>query len=48
MLPGIAELVMGKDDPLSKKDVALLEVIAAVYLQQKQMYENHKTLIKKG
>ncbi len=46
MLSETADLVMGKYDPLSKKDVALLEVIAAVYLQQKQMYDDHTNTCK--
>lgn len=40
MLPEETVLEMGKDYPLSKRDVELLKVIAEVYLQQKQMYDN--------
>jgi len=39
-------LEMGKDYPLSKRDLALLEVIETVYLQQKQMYDDNTNTCK--
>jgi len=39
LLPDMTVLEMGKDYPLSKNDLLLFEVIQAVYLQQKQMYD---------
>jgi hypothetical protein len=39
MLPDLEELVMGKSYPLSKKEMALFEVIQKVYEQQKKMYD---------
>jgi hypothetical protein len=41
MLPNPLVLEMGKDYPLSQKGLDLLEVIKAVYLQQKQMYDEN-------
>ena len=46
MLPDMLVLKMGKEYPLSKKDLALLEVIALVYLQQKQMYDDNTNTCK--
>jgi len=40
MLPDPQVLVLGKDFPLTKKDLLLFEVIQKVYLQQKQMYDD--------
>lgn len=42
LLPDSSDLVMGKDYPLTKKKLDLLEVIETVYEQQLQMY-NEKT-----
>ncbi len=42
LMPNPKTLKMGKDYPLTKRDLALFEVIQRVYLQQKQMYD-HKT-----
>lgn len=39
MLPDFSILEMGKDYPLSKTDVSLLEIIETMYLQQQQMYD---------
>ena len=47
LLLDTATLEMGKDYPLSKRDLALLEVIETVYLQQKQMYDDNTTPVKK-
>lgn len=41
MLPDGAILQMGKDYPLSKRDLALFDIIEKVYLQQKQMYDDN-------
>jgi hypothetical protein len=38
-LPVSTDIIMGKNAPLSKKELALLEVLEKVYLQQKQMYD---------
>ena len=46
MLPNTATLEMGKDYPLSKKELALLKVIETVYLQQKQMYDDNTNTCK--
>jgi len=40
MLPNPNKLSLGKEYPLTKKELEFLEVIAAVYLQQKQMFDN--------
>jgi IS5 family transposase len=39
MLPVSADLKMGKDYPLAKKDLELLKTIEELYSQQKQMYD---------
>jgi len=39
MLPEPSDLVMGKEYPLSKKDLDLLEILEQVYWQQKQMFD---------
>jgi hypothetical protein len=41
MLPKTADLVMGNCKPLAKK-IKILELITAVNLQQKQMYDTYK------
>ena len=46
MLSEMAVLEMGKDYPLTKKDLELLEVIRTVYLQQKQMYDDNTNTCK--
>lgn len=46
MIPSALNLVMGKDFPLSKKDLQQLEIIEAVYLQQKQMYNDNTNTCK--
>jgi hypothetical protein len=38
-LPVSTDLIMGENAPLSKKELALLEVLEKVYLQQKQIYD---------
>jgi len=38
MLPDLDVLIMGKDYPLSEKNILLLEVITKMYLQQQQMF----------
>jgi len=40
LLPDSSVLKMGKNYPLTAKDLALFEVIKKVYLQQKQMYDD--------
>ena len=40
MLPDSSILELGKNYPLTKKDLLLFEVIQKVYLQQKQMYDD--------
>jgi hypothetical protein len=40
MLPDPEILELGKQYPLTKKDILLLEIIQKVYLQQKQMYDD--------
>lgn len=40
MLPSTDEIHFGKDYPLTKKDIALFEVIKLVYAQQKQLYDD--------
>lgn len=46
LLPDMISLELGKDYPLSKKDLDLLEVIKAVYSQQKQMYDENTNTCK--
>ena len=46
MLPKAAIIEMGKDYPLSKKDLALIKIIEQVYLQQKQMYDENTNTCK--
>tara|TARA_B110000208_G_scaffold27772_1_gene36348 strand:+ start:10602 stop:11837 length:1236 start_codon:yes stop_codon:yes gene_type:complete len=46
MLLDTDDLVMGKEYPLFKKDLALIEVIETVYLQQKQMYDDNTNTCK--
>ena len=46
LLPDNTVLAMGKQYPLSKKDVALLEIIKTLYEQQKQMYDTNTNTCK--
>jgi IS5 family transposase len=46
MLPKVAILEMGKDYPLSKKELVLIKTIEQVYLQQKQMYDENTNTCK--
>lgn len=46
MVPKATDLVLGNCEPLSKKDAKLLELITAVILQQKQMYDIYKKTYK--
>jgi len=46
MLSNSVNLEMGKYYPLTKKDLDLIEVIAQVYLQQKQMYDDNTNTCK--
>lgn len=46
MMPSPADLVMGKEYPLSKKELELLKVIEQVYEQQKQMYDENTNTCK--
>ena len=39
MLPNTQELVLGKDYPLTRADLDMLETIKKLYIQQKQMYD---------
>jgi hypothetical protein len=46
MLSSIADLELGKDYPLTKKELEQIEVIKLVYQQQKQMYDTKSTTCK--
>jgi IS5 family transposase len=46
MLPDIAALKMVQDYPLTKKELDFLQIIKAVYLQQKQMYDENTNTCK--
>lgn len=46
LMPNASDLILGKNHPLSKKDLALIEVIEAVYQQQKEMYDNNTNTCK--
>jgi len=46
MLPNQEALHLGKDYPLSKKDIELFEVIKLLYRQQKQMYDENTNTVK--
>ena len=39
MLPNTQALVLGKDYPLTRADLDMLETIKKLYIQQKQMYD---------
>ena len=39
LLPNTQELVLGKDYPLTRADLDMLETIKKLYIQQKQMYD---------
>lgn len=46
LLPDNTVLAMGKQYPLSQKDIALLEIIKTLYEQQKQMYDTNTNTCK--
>jgi hypothetical protein len=46
MLSNVAELVLGKDYPLTKQDLEYLKTIKLVYQQQKEMYDTSSNTCK--